>query len=329
MTTASLVAGFAILAQSGFAVNGDMAKLTAITITLALIADFLLLPSLLIWLDKRSSTMSAAKTAAAAIALVVATGFLINEARAQTPEEKGLAIAVEADKRDLGYGDFEADGEMVLKDTGGGESRRVFRSMNLERVDPGVGDMGVIVFQKPRDIRGTGLLTHAKIEPDDDDQWLYLPAVKRVKRISSSNRTGKFVSSEFSYEDLGSQEVGDYTYKWLRDEACPTDASLTCFVVESYPKNPKSGYSKRIGWIDQAEYRLHYIEFFNRRGDLEKKLTFTGYQQYLGKFWRPALMAMVNAQTGKATDLIWSNYRFGAGLSESDFTSSRLQAMAR
>ena len=138
--------------------------------------------------------------------------MLANEARAESPEEKGLAIAIESDKRDLGYGDFEADGEMVLKDKGGRESRRVFRNMTFERADNGLGDLGVIVFEKPRDIRGTALLTHAQIEPSDDDQWLYLPSVKRVKRISSSNRTGKFVSSEFSYEDLGSQEVNDYTY---------------------------------------------------------------------------------------------------------------------
>ncbi|MEM1297779.1 MAG: outer membrane lipoprotein-sorting protein, partial [Pseudomonadota bacterium] len=194
---------------------------------------------------------------------------------------------------------------------------------------PGLGDLGIIVFSKPRDIRGTALLTHANIEPSDDDQWLYLPAVKRVKRISSSNRTGKFVGSEFSYEDLGSQEVDDYTYLWIRDEPCPTDASLTCHVTESYPKNPKSGYSKRVAWTDTAEYRLQYIEFHNRRGDLEKALTFKGYEQYLGQYWRAGLMEMVNKQTGKATDLVWTNYRFRTGLTEGDFDANRLKSVAR
>ncbi|MEO1495073.1 MAG: outer membrane lipoprotein-sorting protein [Pseudomonadota bacterium] len=331
VTTLSLVAGFAILAQSGFAVNGDMAKLTAITITLALIADFLLLPSLLIWLDKRSSemTISKAATATLVIGAIGVGAFFAADARAETPEEKGLAIAIEADKRDLGYGDFTVDGEMVLRDKGGKESRRVFENLVLEREASDLGDLGIIVFSKPRDIRGTGLLTHANIEPNDDDQWLYLPAVKRVKRISSSNRTGKFVSSEFSYEDLGSQEVGDYTYKWLRDEPCPNEPSLTCYVTESYPKNPKSGYSKRVAWTDQDEYRLMHIEFYNRRGDLEKTLTFNGYQQYLGQYWRAAAMNMVNKQTGKETDLLWTNYAFRTGLSETDFDSNRLKARAR
>ncbi|MEM7212868.1 MAG: MMPL family transporter, partial [Pseudomonadota bacterium] len=196
VTTLGLVAGFAVLAQSGFAVNGDMARLTAITITLALIADFLLLPSLLIWIDKRSSSMTVPATATAAIALAIAGAawMFTTDAHAETPEEKGRAIAIEADKRDLGFGDFEADGEMVLKDKGGRESRRVFKNMTLEREASELGDLGIVVFSKPRDIRGTALLTHANIEPNDDDQWIFLPAVKRVKRIPSSNRTGKFVS---------------------------------------------------------------------------------------------------------------------------------------
>lgn len=334
VTTVGLVGGFGVLAQSGFAVNGDMAKLTALTISLALVADFFLLPSLLIWLEKRKPTMtnsgSKSATAAATLAILLTGAFLLpKDAAAATPEEKGLAIAIEADKRDLGFGDFTTSGEMVLRDKQGKESRRVFRSLTKERLDPNLGDLGVIVFAKPRDIRGTALLTHANIEPKDDDQWIFLPAVKRVKRISSSNRTGKFVSSEFSYEDLGSQEIGDYAYKWLRDEPCPTAPALTCFVSESFPKNKKSGYSKRLSWIDTAEYRIQTIQFFNRRGDLEKQLTFSGYAQYLGKYWRAAKMNMINKQTGKSTDLLWTNYKFGTGLAEGDFDANRLKRLAR
>ncbi|MEM6932302.1 MAG: outer membrane lipoprotein-sorting protein [Pseudomonadota bacterium] len=330
VTTIGLVVGFAVLAQSGFAVNRDLARLTAITITLALIADFLLLPALLIWLDRKRVTMktAVASTTAAAVFAGLLFGFS-SDANAQTPEGKGFEIAREADRRDLGFGAFDVDGEMILRDRQARESKRAFRSMVRERPEETVGDLGIIIFERPRDIKGTGLLTHANVEPQDDDQWLYLPAIKRVKRISSSNRTGKFVSSEFSFEDLGSQEVGDYTYKWLRDEPCPTEPSLNCFVTESYPINPKSGYSKRISWTDQNEYRLQQVEFFNRRGDLEKVLTFTGYQQYLGKYWRPDLMRMSNRQTGKETDLLWSNYNFGVELSERDFDQSRLQKLSR
>ncbi len=337
VTTLALIAGFFVLSFSGFAVNGDLAKLTLITIAFALLADFFLLPALLIPLDKLSekkgATMmkaAASTTTAAALAVVAVFALLSGQsAHAQSPEEKGLAIAIEADKRDLGWGDQTADGTMVLRDAGGTESRRVFRSLNLEDPSPANGDKGIIVFTTPRDIRGTALLTHSKIEPADDDQWLFLPAIKRVKRISSSNRTGKFVSSEFSYEDLGSQEVADYDHKFIRDEPCPGAEELTCFVTESYPKNPRSGYSKRVAWIDQDHYRLYKIDFYNRRGEHEKTLTFSGYKQYLNQYWRADLLRMENRQTGKSTDLVWDDYQFRTGLDEGDFSSQVLPRMAR
>ncbi len=326
VTTIGLFAGFALLAQSGFAVNGDLAKLTALTIVLALVADFFLLPALLIWLDKgRPAMPSKIATAAATAALLLA----VVPALAETPEEKGLRIAEAADARDLGFGSYTVDGEMILRDAAGNESVRKFENMTWERPERAVGDLGIIIFSRPRDIRGTGLLTHSEIEPKDDDQWLYLPAVKRVKRISSSNRTGKFVSSEFSYEDLGSQEVDDYDYKWLRDEACPGAPSLTCHVVESYPRNPKSGYSKRIGWVGPEEYRQWQVEFYNRRGDLEKRLTYEGYTEYAGRYWRADKFKMVNLQTGKETDLLFTNYDFEASLDLADFDQSRLPRLAR
>lgn len=332
VTTVALVAGFLILAQSGFAVNGDMAKLTALTIIFALIADFLLLPALLITIDKGTRSMSTASIATTATIAAFALGaFALSSlpAAAQTAEEKGLAIAMAADQQDKGWGDSTNEGEMILRDASGNENRRVWRGMALERSAAGDGDWSIIVFSAPRDIDGTATLTHSKIEPADDDQWLFLPAVKRVKRISSSNRTGKFVGSEFSFEDLGSQEVADNTYKWLRDEPCPSEPSLTCHVVESDPKNDKSGYSKRVSWSDTQEHRQYQVEFYNRRGDLEKVLTAGGFQQYLGRYWRPARLMMDNKQTGKSTELLSTNYQFQTGLSEGDFNAQRLPRLSR
>jgi len=134
---------------------------------------------------------------------------------AETPEEKGLAIAIEDDKRDNGFLDFTANMVMVLKNRQGEESRRFIRNKTLE-VD-GDGDKSLIIFDKPRDIKGTALLNFTH-KTGNDDQWLFLPALKRVKRISSSNKSGSFMGSEFAYEDVTSQEVEKYTYKWIRDE---------------------------------------------------------------------------------------------------------------
>jgi hypothetical protein len=173
------------------------------------------------------------------------------------------------------------------------------------------------------------LLTHANIEPKDDDQWLYLPALKRVKRISSSNRTGKFVSSEFSYEDLSTDEPEDYKFVWLEEIACPADSTLQCHVIEATPKNKKSGYSMRVIYIDIDELRYQTVKFHNRRGDLEKELNFKNYQKYLEKFWRADILEMINLQTGKSTNITWENYEFQTNLSVNDFNPEKLAKMAR
>jgi len=132
-----------------------------------------------------------------------------------------LAIAREMDRRDSGWKDQRANLVMTLRNRQGQESRRELRISTLE-VD-GDGDKSLTLFDSPRDVKGTAFLsfTHAT-EPDD--QWLYLPALKRVKRISSRNKSGSFMGSEFAYEDLSSQEVDKFRYKWLRDEALGEEA---------------------------------------------------------------------------------------------------------
>ena len=329
VTSLGLVLGFIILGMSGFAVNRDLARLTAITLSFALFVDFLFLPPLLIWMDKMKKTRLPNKAVAATLALAVLLPLGMMAAPAMASAEKGLQIAQEQDKRDLGWGDFSVVGRMVLKNKAGKESVREFKTMTFEEADPTLGDKSVIVFTRPRDVRGTSLLTHSNIEPEDDNQWLFLPALKRVKRISSSNRTGKFVSSEFSYEDLGSEEVDDNTYLWLEDLPCPGAEDLTCAKVEITPKNKKSGYSKRIAFIDLDEYRNYQVEYYNRRGDLEKTLTFSDYRQYLGQYWRAHAMDMKNVQTGKSTTLEWDEYLFQSGLTVETFEPKSLPKLSR
>ena len=241
------------------------------------------------------------------------------ELHAETPEEKGLAIAVEAEKRDNGWGDQTTDMAMILRNKQGEESHRTL-SINTLEVD-GDGDKSLTVFADPKDIKGTALLsyTHA-LAPDD--QWLYLPALKRVKRISSSNKSGPFVGSEFAYEDLTSQEVEKYSYKWLRDESLD---GKNCFVIERTPAYENSGYTREIVWIDQEIYRPLKVEFYDRKNALLKTLTIKDYKQYLDKFWRPDSMHMVNHQTGKETSLVWKNYKFGNGLTDRDFDQNTLK----
>ncbi|UCD32964.1 MAG: outer membrane lipoprotein-sorting protein [Desulfobacterales bacterium] len=241
-------------------------------------------------------------------------------ATATTPEEKGLAIAKEADRRDTGFENSTADMLMVLKNKHGQESIREIRVRTLEV--EGDGDKSLTIFDKPRDVKGTAFLnfTHKQ---GDDDQWLYLPALKRVKRISSRNKSGSFMGSEFAYEDISSQEVEKYTYKWIRDEVYD---GQQCFVIEFYPVDKKnSGYIRQVTWIDRKEYRKLQVNYFDRKNSHLKTLTFTGYKKYLDKYWRPDEMNMINHQTGKSTQLVFSNYKFRTGLKDRNFNKNSLK----
>ena len=236
-----------------------------------------------------------------------------------TAEEAGLNIAGEADLRAQGFGNFTARQTMVLRNKQGQESRRSVRVKVLEVEDD--GDKSLFVFDEPRDVEGTAFLIHSH-KVDADDQWLYLPALKRVKRISSSNRSGSFMGSEFSYEDMGAQEVEKYTYRYLRDDPC---GELTCTVSERVPTDRKSGYSRQLVWQDRDELRTWRVEYYDRKDAHLKTLTLTNYEQYLDNYWYAGEMTMINHLTGKSTDLTWTEYQFRTDLDDRDFTQTGLK----
>ena len=251
--------------------------------------------------------------------LILLAVLLPLSAMAETMEEKGLQIAQEADRRDSGWGDQQSSLKMILRNRHGQESIREMHNRSLEV--EGDGDKTLIVFDRPRDVKGTAFLsfTHAT---RPDDQWLYLPALKRVKRISSSNKSGPFMGSEFAYEDISSQEVAKYKYKFLRDDKLE---GRDAFVVEQYPQYKNSGYTRIISWIARDIYRPLKVEFYDRKNSLLKTLTYHEYKQYLNKYWRPARMEMTNHQTGKSTTLIWKSYKFNNGFTARDFDRNSLK----
>ncbi len=222
----------------------------------------------------------------------------------QSAAEKGLEIAREADRRDLGWGNFSADLTMVLKNRAGEASVRRIRAFTLEV--PEDGDKSLLVFLSPSDVAGTRFLTFSH-KRGDDDQWLYLPALKRVKRISAANKGGAFMGSEFSYEDMSAPEVEKFTYLFLRDDVYK---GRPVFVIERRPVDEHSLYSRQEVWIDKEFYIPWKIAYYNRRGDHLKTLSFQRYKRYLGRYWRAGKSVMVNHRSGKSTALIWKHYRF-------------------
>jgi outer membrane lipoprotein-sorting protein len=236
-----------------------------------------------------------------------------------SPEDSGRAIFVAADRHNSDYVDMQVELEMILRSSRGAENRRLLRIKQLEI--PEDGDKLLVVFDTPKPIKGTALLSFShKVDPDD--QWLYLPALKRVKKIASRNKSGPFLSSEFAYEDLTAQEVEKFTYRYLHSESLD---DVPCYVVERTPVDDHSGYSRQVVWLDRAEVRVLQIEYYDRRDGLLKRLAVAEYAKHDGRFWKAGRMQMTNHQTRKSTELVWSNYQFGLGLlDERDFSTNAL-----
>lgn len=265
------------------------------------------------------STAIALVTTQAAVAAPVSKDLLDRIASSEDASIKGLHIAEAADIRDEGWGDWKAEAEMVLLNSHGQTSSRQMSFKALEQMDE--GDKRLIVFDQPRDVKGTAFLVFSK-KVGNDDRWLYLPALKRVKRISSSNQSGPFVGSEFAYEDLSSQEVEKYTYQYVRKEQLN---GIETFVVERIPTDPKSGYTRQLNWYDVEAFRTLKTEYYDRKGELLKTFEATDWKLYEGEWWRAHLFTMVNHQTGKSTQLKWSGYAFSNNLGDREFSQASLR----
>ncbi len=244
-------------------------------------------------------------------------------ARGDTPDsQKGYDISARSDRSDNGFSDSRVDARMVLKNRAGQETVREFSFATLEKENEGVGDKSLVVFGSPRDVEGTALLSHANIL-DPDDQWLYLPALKRVKRISSANKSGSFVGSEFAFEDFTITELNKFTYKYIGEE--DLDGMMTD-VIERFPRYENSGYTKQKSWIDQEIYQTRKVEFYDRKDALLKTLILSDYREYDG-VWRAHSLKMVNAQNGKETELVYGDFEFKTGLGANDFEQGVLRRL--
>jgi len=228
---------------------------------------------------------------------------------------RGLAVATEVERRDAGFGAYEAEGLLTNRKPGGGASEHEFVMITVEI--EGDGDRRLIHIRRPPALRGMAFLAHAHaLRPDD--LWLALPGEGRVRRIASRKRTGRFLGSEFTLEDLAPFQVEKYRYRYLREEPCGD--GRRCHVVENVPRYAYSGYSRQVEWVDREIYQPRRIEYYNRAGVRVKVLEFWDYRRFEGRWWRPMRMRMSNLRTGARSDIVWRQYRFGAGYRPDDLT---------
>ena len=239
--------------------------------------------------------------------------------RSGTPAQQGQAIVEELGRRNSGWRDFSGDVEMELVDAAGGKARRSFSVKVLERPSAQDGDRSLIVFSSPSDIKGTAVLSYAH-GSGEDEQWLYLASSRRLKRVSASNRSGAFVGSEFSFEDLTASDPRKYAWTLVGKQAC---GAGSCLVLEATPRDASSAYSKRVVLVD-SELRVQQIELYDRKGQKLKTLAYADYEQLDGGYWRARAWSMKNAQSGKGTTLRFTTMKLRTGYGPSDFAPEKL-----
>jgi hypothetical protein len=218
-------------------------------------------------------------------------------------------VAQKSEDAMSGFQDSISHMEMTLINANG---QKKVRTMKMKVLEGKEEDKSLMEFLTPADVKGTKFLNYEHVTKDDD-QWLYLPALKRVKRIASKNKSGSFMGSEFSYEDLSAFNVKKYIYE--NKEAQDIDG---VYVIVSKPVSKYSGYTKLVTYIDAKNFLAQKIEYFDRKHELLKVAEFSNYKNF-GDVYRIGKIDMKNVQNDKETILIWKDEKIKNGLRDKDF----------
>ncbi|WP_457748647.1 outer membrane lipoprotein-sorting protein [Sulfurimonas sp.] len=211
-----------------------------------------------------------------------------------------------------GFQDSSSNMKMTLINANNQKRERHMKMIILEKES---GNKSLMTFLSPADVKGTKFLNYEHIHKDDD-QWLYLPAIKRVKRIASKNKSGSFMGSEFSYEDLSSFSVKKYIFSGEAKEE--TINGIHYYVGKRVPVSKNSGYTKQISWVDAQTFLIKKVEYYDRKKELLKTAIFDDYKKIKG-VWRVGTMTMSNHQNNKKTILVWENEKIKTGLKDRNF----------
>lgn len=262
-----------------------------------------------------------------AIKVLMVLGVALNVAVFWHPlraaELTGLEI-METQRRLHRLDDEEELRLMVMVDDSGQERRRKLAGYMI--TPPGADQYKLLLrFQSPRDVRNTGLLVWEN-ETGDADQWLYLPAFRRVKRIPTSGKKNRFMGTDFAYEDLRREPIKLNDYSLVGSETL--DGQET-FVVEAKPATEAaaddSGYSKRKLWIHKELFTTLAVEYYDKAGRLWKVLKNRDFESVGHTAWAPNEIEMTDIQTGTKTIVIIESRKVNQGLNARFFTEVELR----
>lgn len=252
------------------------------------------------------------------LAFIFGVGCFIKPAYAQTDKLTGRDIMLKVHDRPDGD-DRKSVMQMTLINRRGRTRKRAVLFLSK---DYGKDSKSIMFFQSPADVKGTGFLQY---EYDDlskeDDRWLYLPALKKVRRISGSSKNDYFMGTDFTYDDMGNRSIDEDSHELLHEEE---KDGYNCWVVESKPKDKGYMYSKMIKWVRQDTLIPVMVEFYDRQGNLLKILTVTDIRKQ-DDFWTAFKMRMGNIQDKHKTVLEIKEMHYNTGLEDNLFRVSSLE----
>jgi hypothetical protein len=265
----------------------------------------------------------AARLLGSCIALVVATALSATSVAAASLTAR--EIVERAKDRDEGHPSI-IDVEMTLIGKSGKRRLREIRAFGMER---GEDELQLLFFLSPPDLKDTGFLTYDYDESGkDDDQWLYLPALKKSKRIAASDKSGSFMGSDFSYADLAWRDLDEYDYTLMKETEV---GGAAVWQIESVPRTKKeikeTGYTKSILFVRQDNYVVIRSVGWLRRGGRLKYMEIKALEQIDG-IWIGTEIHMTTKKAGKTlhkTILRNSNIRFRQELDEDFFTVRQME----
>lgn len=214
--------------------------------------------------------------------------------------------------------DFRARVSMTLINQQGGERKREL-TMLRKNMGSGGEQRYYMYFHAPPDVRGTTFLVW-KYPVKDDDRWIFIPAIKLVRRIAASDRRSSFVGSDFTYEDISGRDVSDETHTLLRSE---TLEDRPCYVLESRPV-AGTGYARRVSWIDSEHWIPLKEEYFDGREQKIRVFSADRVEE-IGGHWTATRRTMRTLQTGQRTEVTFQDVSYDQGLPDNLFTERALR----
>jgi hypothetical protein len=272
------------------------------------------------------------RTMRTAVVLIFASALLAPGASvAQKPRAAAGTprwVAEQIDARDTGR-DSSLELAMRLFDRQGRVRERALRLTTL-RASGARGDRILLRFLAPNDIKGTGFLVWEHPQ-GEDERFLFLPALGRVRRIAGAEKQQSFVGSDLSYEDIGGRELDDYTYGFVKADATWTGGDGRTHPVwhlESRSVNPQAAYPRSVLVVRKDNFVIVAGDVFNRRNEREKRYEVRRLEQIDG-IWTTREVAMINELQRTRTELSVQTARYNIGLSEDDFSRRVLEQGAR